>query len=103
VACEQHAVANFNYLPGGQRPYCIDCDAEREELYQTMRRQGLRAIVWSGLGGIAGAIAGYGVGALVSSDSFVHTVSTDLGFLAGLALALAGSLSIAQKRQRPVG
>jgi len=53
-----------------------------------MRRQGLRAILWSGGGGIAGSVIGAAIGAAVFQNSFAHTVTTDVGFLLGLGVAL---------------
>jgi hypothetical protein len=90
--CSGHVVEDYNYLPGGQRPYCVECDAERRQLYERIRRQGLRAIAWSGGGALAGSILGYVVGVVVTADSFTHTVTTDVGFVAGLGLALLVAL-----------
>ncbi len=86
--CARHLVADFANLPGGQRPYCAACDAARRALYQRVRGQGLRAIATSAVGALGGALVGSGVGLLLSTDSFAHTVTTDLGFLVGLAVAL---------------
>ncbi len=86
--CPDHTVTDYTHLPGGQRPYCSDCDAERRELYQRARQKGLSAVAWSAGGAITGSIAGYIVGALATSDSFAHTVTTDVGFVLGLIAAL---------------
>ncbi|HEX5416439.1 MAG TPA: hypothetical protein VFZ25_12290 [Chloroflexota bacterium] len=86
--CDRHVVADFQYLPGGQRPYCSACDDERRRLYQAARRQGLKAILWSGGGAVAGSLLGGEVGTLLFTDSFAHTVATDIGFVLGLAVAL---------------
>lgn len=86
--CDHHVVADYQYLPGGQRPYCVACDDERRQLYRAARRQGLKAILWSGSGAIVGSVLGAAVGAAVSTDSFAHTVAADVGFLLGLGVAL---------------
>ena len=86
--CHDHTVTDYTHLPGGQRPYCVDCDAQRRQLYQRARQKGLSAVAWSAGGAITGAIAGYVVGALATSDSFAHTVTTDVGFILGLIAAL---------------
>ncbi|HLH72810.1 MAG TPA: hypothetical protein VKX96_05965 [Chloroflexota bacterium] len=99
--CVAHIVEDYHHLPGGQRPYCTECDAERQRLYQAMRRQGLRAIVWSGIGAVVGAFAGHTVGTLFSPASFTHTVATDIGFLLGLGAALFGALARARPDHRP--
>lgn len=91
--CRQHTVADYSHLPGGQRPYCVDCDAERRQLYQNVRTRGGRAILWSGAGAIAGSVIGYSVSALITPDSFAHTVTTDVGFVVGLAAALLVALA----------
>ena len=96
--CRQHTVTDYRHLPGGQRPYCQKCDAERREIYQRVRKQGIRAIAWSMGGAIVGAIGGYLTGAAITSDSFTHTVATDVGFIAGLAVALLGVLATARPR-----
>ena len=90
--CDRHTIADYHYLPGGQRPYCLECDAERQQLYQAMRVQGLRAIIWSGIGAIIGTFLGHTAGTLLSPDSFTHTVATDVGFLIGLGGALLGAI-----------
>jgi hypothetical protein len=95
--CAGHVVESYSYRPGGQRPFCPDCDAARERIYQSMRTQGLRAIVWSGAGAVIGSVVGHTVGDLISTNSFTHTFATDLGFLAGLGLALFGALSWANR------
>ncbi|HUX86244.1 MAG TPA: hypothetical protein VMW65_04520 [Chloroflexota bacterium] len=99
--CDRHTIADYHHLPGGQRPYCLECDAERQQLYQAMRRQGLRAIVWSGIGAIIGAFLGHTAGTLLSPDSFTHTVTTDVGFLMGLGGALLGALVPIRQGNRP--
>ncbi len=86
--CRDHTITDYSHLPGGQRPYCGACDSERRRLYQVARRKGLRAVAWSAGGATIGAVAGYVVGALATSDSFAHTVTTDVGFVVGLAAAL---------------
>lgn len=94
--CRDHTIADYAYLPGGQRPYCVECDSDRRQLYQVARRTGLRAVAWSAGGAVIGAAVGYVVGALATSNSFAHTVTTDVGFVLGLAAAL----SIAANRVR---
>jgi hypothetical protein len=94
--CARHTVADFNYLPGGQRPYCVECDAERQELYRSYRVRGLRAILFSGGGALIGSVLGYLVAALVTADSFTHSIITDVGFMVGLAVALLASLRSAR-------
>lgn len=86
--CREHTVADFSHLPGGQRPYCPECDARRRELYRAARSHGWKAILWSGGGALIGSAFGLVVGILVTRDSFAHTVTTDVGFLIGLAVAL---------------
>lgn len=88
LVCAEHAVADFTYLPGGQRPYCVDCDAERQRLYQATRFRGARLTLWSGAGAILGSIAAYLAAALVTADSFAHSIGAGAGFMVGLALAL---------------
>lgn len=90
--CPRHTVADYTNLPGGQRPYCAGCDAERRRLYQAARGRGFRAILWGVGGAVVGSAGGYLIGALASPDSFTHTVTTDLGFLAGLAVALLAAV-----------
>ena len=96
--CDRHVVSDYQHLPGGQRPYCSRCDGERQQLYQAMRRQGLKAIIWSGGGAIAGSLLGDAVGTAISSNSFAHTVVTDVGFLLGLAVALLLAINPRGKR-----
>lgn len=91
--CADHTVIDYRHLPGGQRPYCLECDRERRSLYLEARRQGLRATAWSGVGAIVGAIVGYGVSVLLTPDSFTHSVTTDFGFISGLAIALSAALA----------
>ena len=98
--CDRHTIADYHYLPGGQRPYCLECDAERQQLYQAMRVQGLRAIIWSGIGAIIGTFLGHTAGTLLSPDSFTHTVATDVGFLIGLGAALLGAIVPVGPRKR---
>jgi hypothetical protein len=95
--CQNHVVRDYSHLPGGQRPYCPECDAERRRVYRTTRTLGLRAIVWSGAGAVVGSSLGYLAGALVTAESFTHTVTTDVGFVAGLA----GALIMCLKRANP--
>lgn len=90
--CRQHVVADFTYLPGGQRPYCLDCDQERRTLYQAVRFAGARTLLGSGTGAVAGAALGYVGAAATISDSFTRSVVTDIGFMAGLVLGLLWSL-----------
>jgi hypothetical protein len=99
--CDRHVVADFQYLPGGQRPYCSACDDERRQLYQAARRQGLKAILWSGGGAVVGSLLGGEVGVLLSLDSFAHTVTTDVGFVLGLAVALILAIRPTGKRENP--
>lgn len=94
--CQQHLVTDYQHLPGGQRPYCQACDVERRQIYQRVRTQGARVIAWSLGGAVVGAITGFLTSAAITPDSFTHTVATDLGFVAGLALALLGALSTAK-------
>ena len=93
--CRQHLVTDYRHLPGGQRPYCQKCDFERRQIYQRVRTQGVRAIAWSLGGAFIGAVVGFLTSAAITPDSFTHTIGTDLGFIAGLALALLGALSTA--------
>ena len=96
--CQGHVVRDYSHLPGGQRPYCPQCDAERRQVYRTTRTLGLRAIVWCAAGAIVGSSIGYLVGAMVTADSFAHSVTTDVGFIVGLAGALLLSLNQAKPR-----
>ena len=96
--CEQHRIADYRRLPGGQRTYCLTCDADRRQLYQTVRSTGLRALVWSTGGAIGGSAIGFVLGHAVTSDGFAHTVTIDAGFVAGLSLALAAAVSSAARR-----
>lgn len=91
--CAAHTVVDYRHLPGGQRPYCAECDRERRDVYAQARRQGARVTAWSAFGAIVGAIVGYGAGILLTPDSFTHTVTTDAGFLVGLAVALSVALA----------
>lgn len=95
--CRRHAIADYTHLPGGQRPYCPVCDAERRRLYETVRVGAPRVILWSGIGAVLGAVVGRFIGVLATPDSFAHAITTDLGFVAGLA----GALFIALESTRP--
>lgn len=99
--CERHLVTDDQHRPGGQRPSCTTCDRERREAYQLVRRHGLRAILWSGGGAIVGALAGEGIGHLITTDSFAHTVTTDLGFVLGLSFALYLALTTTRSQSAP--
>lgn len=98
--CRQHAIAAYQHLPGGQRPYCPECDAERRSLYEAVKPQGARAVAVSLAGAVLGAIGGYLASVAFTPDSFVHSIVTDVGFLAGLALALRWALSTGRPRAR---
>lgn len=92
--CRGHTVADYSHLPGGQRPYCTDCDAERRQVYRRVRAQGLRAIAGSAAGAVAGSAVGYLAGVVVTSASFTHTVTTDVGFIAGMSIGLVAALRL---------
>ncbi|MGH2458598.1 MAG: hypothetical protein ACRDIY_06990 [Chloroflexota bacterium] len=94
--CRDHAIADYHHLPGGQRPYCRQCDGERRAIYRRLRVQGRRAIGWSAGGAFVGAVVGYLTVAAITPDSFSHTIGADVGFLVGLALALLVALSTAR-------
>lgn len=95
--CPQHVVADFNYLPGGQRPYCVDCDLARRTMYQNVRFAGARTVGWSGIGALVGSVLGYLAAAALIADSSARSVATDVGFTAGLALGLLWSLKHAKR------
>lgn len=99
--CSGHTIQEFLHRPGGQRPYCIECDAERQRLYQGMRTQGFPALILSCVGAVIGAMGGYGIGTLVTTNSFGHTIATDVGFLGGFGLALWGALQRSRRRASP--